>query len=295
MRRFNYNKKIAVAGTVLALCANGMLSYAAETGTITTMSEKIYNDTDENSTVVGNVVMGNTFSILNALYDLEGNVWYQVETDTGLMGYIKAEKVIDSNQTQSGVPVTTQSEDTEQPESKNVEPIEQEANVKIQVVATETINIRKEPSTEAEIVAKLTQSTTVDSLGIYEDEAGNKWHLVSYVGIEGYVMDKVVETIETVVEPESESQIFTQAAITTTSQTNNTSTNRNTKKNNEITNEEKVNENSAIDVIETESTNNTKSKFHINIDWVAIFSLVGSLLCIGMIICLLNMIKRLNK
>jgi hypothetical protein len=321
MRRLNYCKKIAVAGTVLALCANGMLSYAAETGTITTMSEKIYEDTDENGTVVGNVIMGSTFSLLDAIYDSEGNVWYQVETDAGVKGYIRAEKVANSNQAQSGVPVATQTESSQQSESKsnqnndnnsnndnnnndnsnnnideennddenNAEPIQQEGNVKIQVVATQTINVRKEPSTDADIVAKMPQSTTVDSLGVYEDEDGNKWYLVSYIGIEGYVMDKVVDTIETVVEAESETQTVTQTTTT------NKSSNKSTTKNTEEKTEEKVEENSTVDVIETENTTKTKSKFHFYIDWVAIFSFVGSLLCIGMIIRLMDMIKKLEK
>jgi hypothetical protein len=320
MRRLNYCKKIAVAGTVLALCANGMLSYAAETGTITTMSEKIYENTDENGTVVGNVIMGSTFSLLDAIYDSEGNVWYQVETDAGLKGYIRADKVANSNQAQSGVPVAIQTETTQQTESQseqnnanndnnnnsnnnvevdnndnenNAETIQQEGNVKIQVVATQTINIRKDPSTDADIVAKLPQSTTVDSLGVYEDGDGNKWHLVSYIGIEGYVMDKVVDTIETVVTAESETTSATQTTTTTTN--TNRSSNKSTTKNTEEKTEEKVEENSNVDVIETETTTKTKSKFHFYIDWVAIFSLMGSLLCIGMIIRLMDMIKKLEK
>jgi hypothetical protein len=329
MRRLNYCKKIAVAGTVLALCANGMLSYAAETGTITTMSEKIYDDMSDDGTVVGNVIMGSTFSLLDAQYDSEGNVWYKVETDSGVKGYIRAEKVANSNQAQSGVPVATQTENTQQSNNNknnsnndnnnddnnndnnnddadnddvvdenndnenNAESIQQ-GNVKVQVVAAQTVNIRQNPSTDADIVAKMPQGTTVDSLGVYEDANGEKWYEVSYIGIEGYVMDKVVDTIETTVEVESETNTATQTT------TNNTTTNKTSSSNKSTTNsstvkEEKIEESSTASAAETEQTKKSKFKFHFYIDWVAIFSLIGSLLCIGMIVRLMNTIKKLEK
>jgi hypothetical protein len=93
-----------------------------------------------------------------------------------MKGYIKAEKVTNSNQAQSGVPVATQTETTQLTESQNndnndnnnnnvevdnndnennAKPIQQGENVKIQVVAPQTINIRKETSTDSDIVAKL--------------------------------------------------------------------------------------------------------------------------------------------
>jgi cobalamin biosynthesis Mg chelatase CobN len=111
-------------------------------------------------------------------------------------------------------------------------------------------------------------------------------------------MDKVVDTIETVVEVESETPEVTQSTVqttTTTTNTNRTSNNSTTKNNTKEITEEKVEENSTVDVSETGTTTKAKSKSTFYIDWVAIFSLMGSLLCIGMIVRLMNMIKKLEK
>jgi uncharacterized protein YgiM (DUF1202 family) len=318
------------------------LSYAAGTGTITTMSEKIYQDMDEDGAVVGNVIMGSTFSLLDAQYDIEGNIWYMVETDAGIIGYIRSEKVTDSDSAQTGVPVTSQ-ENAQQTDNQeqnidnndnennitndnnadinntdnnanttdntlitnnmngvndvnndniatdNNNVSTQQGNVKTQVMAVETINIRQEASTDSNIVGKLPQAIAVDSLGVVINEEGEKWYEISYNGIQGYVMEQVVNVTETVEEvPQTET-----ATTQTTVQASNTSSTE-TAAENEETKSEEVSS-TAANTDETNTNTSTKSKFHFYIDWVIVFSFLGCLLCIGGILKLIKSIKKLTK
>ena len=91
-----YGRKIAI-GIMLTASLAFMLCIqvqAAQQGTIGELAEHVYENADTDSNIVANVILGNNFPILAEETDESGNVWYLIETDMGVQGYIPAQSVI---------------------------------------------------------------------------------------------------------------------------------------------------------------------------------------------------------
>lgn len=84
----------AVMISLLAvLCAGSIPVYAVETGTIASMSEKVYKEKDTGSAVISNVITGASFFVLSTETDEAGNTWCRIRTDVGTEGYMPAQNV----------------------------------------------------------------------------------------------------------------------------------------------------------------------------------------------------------
>ena len=107
----------------------------------------------------------------------------------------------------------------EQEEKNETEVAVQETKIKTQFIASETVNLRKEPNTSSEIVSKLSLNMAVD---VYSEEGG--WSKVKVSGKEGYISssllsDKKKETSRAAETPRTNESTSTQTneATTTTS------------------------------------------------------------------------------
>lgn len=150
-----------------------MPTHAAETGTTSGMSEKVYQSMDEEGVVVANVIQGSVFTILSEHTDENGTEWYFICTDTGTEGYIQKEKTL------------RKAEETGQ---------SKESHNQINVI--QNVNIREYPTTDAEIVGRVPSNTILESLQKQENEAGEIWYQISYEGVNGYIRESAVDIIE---------------------------------------------------------------------------------------------------
>lgn len=57
-------------------------------------SEAVYENADESSARVGNLVQGNTFELLESITGEDGSTWYRISTSSGTSGYIKGSSAV---------------------------------------------------------------------------------------------------------------------------------------------------------------------------------------------------------
>ena len=132
-------------------------------------------------------------------------------------GWIRSEKL----KVKEEQKVEEKQEETEKEKKKKneTEVAVQETKIKTQFIASETVNLRKEPNTSSEIVSKLSLNMAVD---VYSGEGG--WSKVKVSGKEGYISssllsDKKKETSRAAETPRTNESTSTQTneATTTTS------------------------------------------------------------------------------
>lgn len=147
-------------------------TYAAQTGVLANMSAKVYENMNEDSIIVANIIYGSKFNILSEETASDGIEWYFIQTDMGIKGYIKKENV--------------QQEMQETMESQK----------KQQIECAQNVNIRLQPTTEAEIVGRVPQHTILEPIQTQENEQGEIWYQIEYEGIMGFVRESAVDIIE---------------------------------------------------------------------------------------------------
>lgn len=150
-------------------------AYASQIGTTKEMSAKVYEKKNEDSTVVANVINGSIFTILAEEVDADGIEWCLVQTDLGIKGYIKKEYV------------------KEEVKDENEE---NEIEKKWQIEFKQNVNIRLQPTTEAEIVGRVPQYTILEPLQTQENDLGEVWYQIVYEGVTGFVRESAVDIIE---------------------------------------------------------------------------------------------------
>ena len=74
-------------------------------------SEAVYENTDEGSVRVGNLVQGNTFELLESIAGENGSTWYKISMSSGISGYIKGSSAVRKIET-----VEEQAEEEAQPQ-----------------------------------------------------------------------------------------------------------------------------------------------------------------------------------
>lgn len=146
--------------------------YATQIGTIEEMSVKVYENMNEDSAVVANIIYGSRFTILSEEADADGIEWCFVQTDLGIKGYIKKEYM--KQETQETI----------------------EIQKKQQIEFVQNVNIRLQPTTEAEIVGRVPQHTILEPVQTQENELGEIWYQIEYEGIMGFVRESTVDIIE---------------------------------------------------------------------------------------------------
>ena len=132
-------------------------------------------------------------------------------------GWIRSEKL--KVKEEQKVEEKQEETEKEQEEKNETEVAVQETKIKTQFIASETVNLRKEPNTSSEIVSKLSLNMAVD---VYSEEGG--WSKVKVSGKEGYISssllsDKKKETSRAAETPRTNESTSTQTneATTTTS------------------------------------------------------------------------------
>lgn len=85
--------------------------------------------------------------------------------------------------------------------------------VSSQIIATEVVDIRENPSTADEIVGEIPIGTKFEYISIITNEDGEEWLEVSYEDVHGYVKQNSISLLETPIEEESASPEMSDAPI----------------------------------------------------------------------------------
>lgn len=100
LNRTGFGNTVGVACMVCAAAAyvwirSFTLSVQAAPAALTSPDATVYEQTDEGSSQVGNLVEGSTFEYLGDVTAEDGSVWHQVTTAGGVNGYIRGDKEIE--------------------------------------------------------------------------------------------------------------------------------------------------------------------------------------------------------
>lgn len=111
------------------------------------------------------------------------NDWYKIKVNDNI-GYVSGSLIKNASE---DINVAT----TPKVEEPKATPIttSTDETVKILAVTGSTVNLRKEPSTDAKILGKVVEGDNVISEGLTKD---GKWHKVKFGDIEGYVFSEYV-------------------------------------------------------------------------------------------------------
>lgn len=220
-RQYGRRITVSIIGFILTLSlvyTIYMPVYAAQMGTIADLAAHVYESANTDSNIVANVILGNNFPILGEETDESGNVWYLIETDMGVQGYIPAQTVIritdegqnespqgniQGNDAQVHMPVT--GEENENNNDNNLPD-----SMKKQLLTMEVVNIRENPSTAEEILGKIPRGTTLDYIDTITNAIGEVWYEVSYEDINGFVKQSTVREIEVPVQGTDGTQPYTE-------------------------------------------------------------------------------------
>lgn len=223
------------AGVFFAVYIMRISVFAEETGMPAGLSEKIYAEMNVESGVIGNVIKGQTFSILAKELDASGNVWYLVKLSTGTWGYMPSSSVTQVAQMEAGsaqpegAPQEAEEPDSAQPpsgdgqtadngkplnnnneglngdnvsENGDLEPdssgaAESGKNTVQGVQTIKGVNIRKSTSTKSSVLIQAPPNVTLECLGTVKNQAGEIWYEVVYKDVQGYVKKSVVREVKT--------------------------------------------------------------------------------------------------
>lgn len=209
-----YGRRIAIG--IMSVILTASLAYkicmpvqAAQLGTIADLAAHVYENTNTESNIVANVILGYNFPILAEETDEGGNAWYLIETDTGVQGYIPAQSVIK-------ITTDAQNENTQGRDAQTQEPVTDEENennlpdsVKKQILTMQAVNIRENPSINEEIIGKIPLGMTLDFIDTITNTTGEVWYEVSYDDIHGFVKQSAVKEIEVPVQGTDGTQSYT--------------------------------------------------------------------------------------
>lgn len=110
------------------------------------------------------------------------NNWVCIQVGT-TKGWIRSEKLKDKEEQKE----EEKQEEQESDKEEKTENVVEETKIKTQFISSETVNLRKEPNTSSDIVAKLTLNMAVD---VYKEESG--WSKVKVSGKEGYISSSLL-------------------------------------------------------------------------------------------------------
>lgn len=208
-RYFKQKNRKTAAGIIKIIVAAAMIfftclpAYATQTGTIQELAAHVYQSASTESNIVANVILGYSFPILAEETDEAGNVWYLIETDMGVQGYIPAQIVVKTaDNAQQGESAGEGNAQAQEPDRvmENGNENEDESglpdSVKKQLLTTEVVNIRDNPSTDGEIVGKIPQGTTLNYTDAITNQTGEVWYEVTYGDARGFIRQSTVMELE---------------------------------------------------------------------------------------------------
>lgn len=218
-RKLEKRIKYICCGLILLFaCMMPLNVHAAEDSDIfSPASAKVYTAMSEDSDVAANLIVGSMFEVLGAESDAYGVVWYQVRTDFGVDGYVKAnelDRVLQQVQEMQGQPQEPEAngnaedagnvenaEGSGDAENDNSEGNDEEGNDLEggpgeepigELVVLESVNLRRMPSTGSEILGRINLNTTLPYYERYINDAGEAWYRIQYENMTGYVTEGAV-------------------------------------------------------------------------------------------------------
>ncbi len=323
-------KYICCAALIFS-CVLSFKVQATEDDIFSPASAKVYTAMSDDSDVAANLIVGSMFEVLGAENDANGTVWYQVRTDFGVDGYVKAselDRVLEQaqqmqQQAQPQVPTpdegaegdgnaddgnadddnagdvedTGNADNNENSDSNSEEgsSLEGEGNVDGgsigELVVLESVNLRKMPSTDSEILSRIDLNTTLSYYERYTNDAGEIWYRVQYEDMAGYVTDGAVMIMQQESQPNEEAQFSDEESENTREQT----IQENDSKQGEIQSEtEKSTSNHAGFVVDENPTRQKKHRRR-GIDWMIIILVLGGALCVAAIVIFVKKILKLLR
>ncbi len=323
-------KKLIFSAALCCLCMSVTRAYAAEdSGIFADATAKVHTAMSEESDIVANLIVGSVFEVMDAQLDEDGNIWYQVKTDFGVDGYVKSEELervivenpqdngnIDNNADNNGTDnngADNSDVDNNDADNNNADnnidnddtggndadnndtddnsadnPVSSEPLGELNVL--ETINFRRQPSTDSEIIAKIERDTKLPYYEKHINEQGELWYQVLHEGISGYVTDSAVEIVQQEQTDEG-GQPDNDAALSAANETlpsqeaaqdSNIETDLNTMT---------VSEASP----DLTAENAPKKKLHIRFDLMAAACILGDILCAVMLALFFNKTYKLTR
>lgn len=98
-RKLKRNKKINKAGMAAAAILMCMVSFTmfveAAPATLRSSDATIYDQTNEGSNAIGNLVEGSNFEYVGDVTAEDGSIWHQITTSSGATGYIRGDREIE--------------------------------------------------------------------------------------------------------------------------------------------------------------------------------------------------------
>lgn len=149
--------------------------------TLTTPSVSVYEKADSSSTIVGHLILGNTFDLEETLTAEDGSTWYRVTLPNGIEGYIQGE-------------FTTGQE--QQPEKTT------ENGTYVQTLVS--ANVRAEADINSANIGKVDVHQKISVLDEVQDVNGESWYLIegAFDGAsQGYIKASTAEIVTTETAP----------------------------------------------------------------------------------------------
>lgn len=211
----------------------GIKAEAAEDSSVPA-SAKVYSELSDNSDIAANLIAGNLFEVLEAVSDGSGRIWYQVRTDFGVEGYVKAdeldrllmetqamqqeaaenvenmqpegadENVLDNdsldNAAEDGDVLDNASLDNDALDNaaadENALDNAQGAVIEGRLITLDSVNLRSMPSTESEILTRINRNVELSYYQRYQNDIGEGWYQVDYNGMTGYVIESAAMVLQ---------------------------------------------------------------------------------------------------
>lgn len=141
---------------------------------------RIRAEASSDGQVVTNGTKGEKFEIIETVAGTDGQIWYKINTNVGLVGYVRGDLVT--------------VEQTEEVSSQVPAPIEAMPETPAKINGNAAVNIRSGAGKTYNLVAQLDPDTAIVLIGQTTDSAGNVWYQFRYdsENVEGYVRGDLV-------------------------------------------------------------------------------------------------------
>lgn len=275
---------------------------------------KVYCEMSDSSNVTANLIEGNTFEVLETVYDDEGGMWYRIRTDFGVEGYVRANEIdrlkIEKQEQPQELPESAESLETgdidENTSAENVsdeEILQEEASdaqksdkVNGEVITLAVVNLRSMPSAGSKIINKIGKGVRIKYSQKLMNDTGESWYKVDYDGMEGYVIARAVRLVK-------EQQSEEEKTVSDTDNENNSETEELSeavwRKNSDVKEKLQPEPQSADTIpfafeVDEESTVQNRSR-QIKVDWMLVMLTAGGILCIAAIVIFTTKIRKLLR
>lgn len=163
----NVRKGVKHVFAALLFClimSAALVCFADEKGTVTADSAKVREKADASSKQVGSAKKGTTVDIVSETTGADGKKWYEVSVDGNLKGYIRSDLIKKGEQAADG----------------NANAAVTPTDAKSGTVTTNSVHVRKEPSTNGADLATVSKGIVLTVTGEAQGSDGKKWYQVTF-------------------------------------------------------------------------------------------------------------------